>query len=72
MSDLRVTMVDVYETRMCASGAVGKLKALGYDRNRIRDILKNGIPIDEARNLGDGQMDILIANAEKRMGVNNG
>lgn len=73
MSELRITMRDVHATGMCSSGAVKKLKGMGYDRARIRDILANGMPVDEARALGDGQFDILIANAVKRTSeVNNG
>lgn len=66
MAELRVTMQDVHATGMCSRGAAAKLRSLGYGRERIIDILRNGIPVSEARMLGDGQMDILIANAEKR------
>ncbi|MGP1665640.1 MAG: hypothetical protein ACTS5I_06980 [Rhodanobacter sp.] len=59
-------MQDVHATGMCSRGAVAKLKSLGFERQRIMDILQNGIPVSEARMLGDGQMDILVASAEKR------
>lgn len=63
MSELRVTMAHVHASGMCSRGAAAKLKSLGYERKRIMDILKNGIPITEAQMLGDGQMNILIAKA---------
>lgn len=66
MAEIRVTMQDVHATSMCSRGAVNKLKSLGFDRARITDILQNGLPVSEARMLGDAQMDILIASAERR------
>lgn len=74
MAEIRVTMQDVHATSMCSRGAVNKLKSLGFDRARITDILQNGLPVSEARMLGDAQMDILIASAERRAaaGESNG
>lgn len=65
-SDVRVTMKDVHECGMCSAGAAAKLRHLGFDRDRIRDILRNGISVDEASALGDGQFDLLVENAIKR------
>lgn len=62
-SGIRVTMRHVHACNMCSRGAVNKLKSLGFDRSRIMDILKNGIPIEEASKLNDAQMNMLVEKA---------
>ena len=65
-NDVKVQMIDVHQCGMCSRGAATKLRLLGFERDRIRDILRNGISVDEVRSLGDAQFDLLADNAIKR------
>lgn len=62
-NELRVTMRHVHACNLCSRGAANKLKALGFSRTEIMDILKNGIPVSQAARLNDAQMDMLIKKA---------
>lgn len=63
MAELRITMRHAQAAGMCSRGAVKKMRALGFSQEKIHDVLKNGLPLSEARLLGDAQMDKIIAKA---------
>lgn len=61
--DLMVTVADAHACNLCSRGIANKLESLGYDRRRIMDILRNGMPLSEASRLNDGQMNAVIEKA---------
>lgn len=70
--DFKVTVADAHACNLCSRGIAKKLESLGYDRRRIMDILRNGMPLGEARRLNDGQMNAVIEKALIRKQRENG
>lgn len=65
-NEIMVTTADAHACNLCSRGIANKLKTLGYDRKRIMEVLKDGMPISEARRLNDGQINAVIEKAIQR------
>lgn len=61
--ELRITMKHAQAARLCSRGVVRKMKLMGYPPEKIKDLLQNGMPISEARLIGDAQIDKIIEKA---------
>lgn len=59
----RVTVADAHACLLCSRGIANKLSSLGYERKRIMEILREGMPISEARMLNDAQMNDVVEKA---------
>lgn len=68
----RITLAHIHAAGLCSTGGVSKLKALGFTRAEIRDALKNGIPLEQAKSYHDAMVDKVIEIAEKEWDTTNG
>lgn len=61
--ELMVTVADAHACHLCSRGIANKLYSLGFERKQVMDILRNGMPISQARRLNDAQMNAVIEKA---------
>lgn len=66
-----VTIDDAIKAGLCASGFVKWAKARGIPRDRIRDMLANGVQLSELERIDDPYAQRMVEYV-KQQGVNRG